>query len=186
MSEFLEVPHDRYALIADVVRRFDDAHYRLGKTALQKIVFLLQRSLWVDIGYRYTLYTYGPFCADVARDLDAVEAFGGARISNDTGFGGYQIHAGPTNDEIRGQSSEFLQKISGALDRLVADFGGLNAKELELRSTLLYLMGPELSREELVQQVHDVKPHFSSAVIRAALQELEGKTYADTATRSAT
>lgn len=182
MRKLHEVQLDRYALIAEVIRRFEKAHYRLGKTALQKIVFLLQRSCGVDVGYSYTLYTYGPFCADLARDLDVVEAFGAAQVSYDLSFGGYQIHPGPANEEVRNYAAVFLQSISGNLDKLVADFGGLSAKELELRSTLVYLMKPSLSREELVQQVRDVKPHFSPDLIATALQEIEAKGYVETAT----
>jgi len=170
---------DRHALIAQIVRRFEQAHLRLGKTALQKIIFLLQRSFGVDAGYNYTLYTYGPFCADVARDLDVVAAFGGAQISYDLGCGGYQIHPGPANDEIRERASAFPKDLSDALERVTRDFGGLSVKDLELRSTIVYLAKPGMFRKELIEQVHDVKPHFAPAAIAAAVGELESKGYID-------
>ncbi len=177
MATHTEVPLERYALIAEVVDRFHGANFRLGKTALQKIVFLLQRSFGVDVDYGYTLYTYGPFCSDVARDLDVVEAYGGAKVLHDPSYGGYEIHPGPSNQEIRERSSSFLQNAGEALEKVVTDFGGLSAKELELRSTLIYLSRPGLSRDELIQQVHDVKPHFSVGAIDLALAQLEEKGY---------
>src|SRR5271155_2624662 len=173
----LEIPWERYALIAEIVQRFNLANHRLGKTALQKIIFLLQRAFCVDFGYRYTLYTYGPYCADVARDLDIVEGFGGAQVLYDLGLGGYEIRPGSTNKEIRERSEPSLKTIGPQLDQLVSAFGRFNAKELELRSTLVYLAKPGLTRDGLIQQVHDVKPHFTSQVIDSALQELETAGY---------
>lgn len=179
MSGQLDAQPNRHALIAEIVRRFEQADLRLGKTALQKIIFLLQRSSGVDAGYNYTLYTYGPFCADVARDLDVVAAFGGVQISHDLGCGGYAIHPGPANDEIRECAAAFLGGLSNALERVVQDFGGLTAKDLELRSTIVYLAKPGMLRKELIEQVHDVKPHFAPPAIAAAVGELEMQGYID-------
>lgn len=75
--QYSEIPWNRYALIADLIRRFDQQRNALGKTALQKMVFLLQRVFGLDFDYAYTLYTFGPFCADLARDLDIVAGLGG-------------------------------------------------------------------------------------------------------------
>lgn len=179
MSEMHDAQISRYGLIAEVVRRFQDAHLLLGKTALQKIVFLLQHSSGVDTGYNYTLYTYGPFCADVARDLDVVAAFKGAQVFCDYSVGGYQIHAGTANDEIRERASDFLASLSNDLDRVIRDFGRLSAKDLELRSTVIYLAKPGIARAELIEQVHDVKPHFTPSVIGSAIDELERLGYID-------
>ena len=173
MAKLNEVPVDRYALIAEIVRRFHEGHHRLGKTALQKIIFLLQRALGVEVGYSYTLYTYGPFCSDVARDLDVVAAVDGAKILPVGSSGGFEIVPGPANTDVCGMSSSFLRSSSTALDTVIEHFGGLTAKELELRSTLVYLSGPGPSRDDLVQQVYDIKPHFSPRAIGDALLQLE-------------
>jgi hypothetical protein len=177
MAANFEFHWERYALIAEIVRRFHGANHRLGKTALQKMIFLLQRSFGVDVDYTYTLYTYGPYCADVARDLDIVEGFGGAQVLYDFGFGGYEIRPGTANEEIRERSGGFLKAIAPQLDTLVSAFGSFNAKELELRSTIIYLAKPRLTRDELIQQVHDVKPHFTLPTIGNALRELETAEY---------
>ena len=59
----------------------------------------------------------------------------------------------------------------------VADFGRFNAKELELRSTIVYLSAPNQARKDLINRVHEVKPHFSHAQIESAIAELEKKGY---------
>lgn len=185
MSFDNEIPWEKYALIADLVRRFEMEHMTLGKTALQKIIFLLQRVFGFDSDYAYTLYTYGPFCADLARDLDIVEGFGGAVIAHDLSYGGYELRVGPATEELRRRGSEFLARAGDALDRLVADFGHATVKELELRSTIIYIAKPDTRNEELVKLVHEVKPHFSEVQIEAARRELEEKGYLKSATDAA-
>ena len=172
-----EVSWERYAVIVEIVERFRAANFRLGKTALQKMIFLLQRSFGVDCDYSFTLYTYGPYSSDVARDLDVVAGLGGALVNYDPSFAGYEIHAGSASADLRGRAAAFLDEIGPKLDQLVADFGGYTAKELELRSTAVYLSKPGQTRADLIKQVHEVKPHFSPAQIDAAIAELEKKGY---------
>lgn len=172
-----EVSWERYGLIAEMAKRFQASQHRLGKTVLQKMKFLLQRSFGVDCDYGYTLYTYGPYSADLARDLDIVAGLGGTRVDYDFSFAGYEIHPGPANADLRKRAESFLKEISPKLDRLVDDFGGFTAKDLELRSTAVYLAKPGLDRARLIRQVHEVKPHFTPAQIEAAVTALEGKGY---------
>ena len=172
-----DITWERYALIAEIIERFSGAKYRLGKTALQKMIYLLQRSFGVDCDYSYTLYTYGPYSSDVARDLDVVAGFGGAALNYDFSFAGFEIQPGPATGELQGRAKEFLEAIRPKLDRLVADFGRFNAKELELRSTVVYLSAPGQVRKDLINRVHEVKPHFSPAQIESAIAELEKKGY---------
>ena len=50
----------------------------LGRTALMKFCYLLQTVRQVPLGYRFTLYSYGPFDSDVLSDLGtAVQYLGG-------------------------------------------------------------------------------------------------------------
>ena len=175
-----EISWERYALVAELIHRFDERRMTLGKTALQKMIFLLQRVFGLDFDYNYTLYTYGPFCADVARDLDIVAGFGGVEIAYDSKYGGYELRPGPAIDDLRRRAEEFLSSIREPLDTLVADYGRATAKELELRSTIIYLARAEDSNEVLVELVHQAKPHFSLAQIETARQELEEKGYLPT------
>jgi len=177
---------DRYALIVDIVERFHKASHRLGKTALQKMIYLLQESFGVDCDYSYTLYTYGPYSSDVARDLDIVAGFGGAEMKYDWALSGYEIFPGPASADLRSRAADFLESIAPRLERLVADFGGFTARDLELRSTIIYLSRPGLARTDLVTRVHDVKPHFTPSQIDAAMTELDKKRYlGQTATANA-
>jgi uncharacterized protein len=172
-----EMPWEKYALIAELSSRFAEIGVTLGKTALQKMVFLLQRVYKVDCDYSYNLYTYGPFCADVARDLDVVEGLGGVDVSFDSW--GYAIRPGQGNEDLRRRGAEFLANISPMLNSLVQNFGRYTARELELRSTIVYLSESERAKPELVALVRQVKPHFSATEIARAVEELEGGRFID-------
>lgn len=177
MTRNAEVPWERYALIAELAQRFERNAIMLGKTSLQKMIFLLQRAFKIDCEYAYTLYNYGPYCPDVARDLDIVEGFRGVLVRYNPSYGGYDIQPGAANEELRKRGGEFLQQVSGALEKLIADYGRSSTKDLELRSTIVYMVKPERNDEELVGRVHEVKPHFSLEQISAALQELKERQY---------
>jgi uncharacterized protein YwgA len=81
---------------------------------LQKLIFILQQVYGIDCDYSYTLHTYGPYRAQVSRDLEVVESFGGAAIEN--GQIGCSIHLGPINAELRQQAASFLTTIKRELD----------------------------------------------------------------------
>ncbi len=49
----------------------------LGRTALMKYCYFLQVLRGVPLGYRFSLYSYGPFDSDVLSDLDSTESIGG-------------------------------------------------------------------------------------------------------------
>ena len=54
-------------------------------------------------------------------------------------------------------------------------------KELELRSTIIYMAEPGRGNQEVVRLVHQVKPHFSAAQIEAARCELDAQGYLERA-----
>lgn len=50
----------------------------------------------------------------------------------------------------------------------------MNARELELRSTIIYVSREEpLEEEDLLNRVKEIKPHFSVAEIDSAYKELK-------------
>jgi len=61
---------------------------------------------------------------------------------------------------------------------MVEKFGGLNAKEHELRSTIIYVAKEEpLEEKDLLNHVKEIKPYFSVAEIDNAYKELKPLLY---------
>jgi uncharacterized protein YwgA len=178
MSINLEIPRERYGIIAELAERMKAHHYSFGKTALQKLVYFLQELRGVECGYDFTLYTYGPFSSLLLSDLDAVCAARGVEIEY-FGQQGYQITPGPKSSSLREHAKRFLEKNEEPIEQVVDEFGGLWAKRLELLATAVFAerdakaSARNITQEELTEAVHAIKPHFSEDEIKEAIRQLQ-------------
>ena len=161
----------------ELARRLEDKSPQFGKTVFMKLAYLLQELYGVPLGYRFSLYTYGPYSAEVLADLEyanlrkqvEVEYLGDQQ-------GGFRITPG----EKAGKCSEQNEPIADyrhQLDKLVKHFGSFNARELELRTTSIFLwkrIRPKRTEDvrDLVETVRHLKPHFDDKTIRHAVESL--------------
>lgn len=180
----VNTPWHRYALIAELAQRLEAKSAQFGKTSLQKIVYLLQELGNVSTNYHFSLYTHGPFTAQLLGDLDLVEALGAVKVQYvPAGYGGYQISPSTELKAIRDKVPEFLDENRDAIDKVVDEFGEFSAKELELRSTIVYLdretkrSKKSLDRSGFIGLVKKIKPRFSEETIEKALVKLEKNNY---------
>ncbi|MHB1461517.1 MAG: hypothetical protein ACYC1M_09575 [Armatimonadota bacterium] len=178
MTNHIDVPWHRYALISEMADELQGKSAQFGKTVLEKMVYLLQVLYGVDCGYDYSLYTYGPFCQELLGDLDYVESLGGVMISHGV-FGGYDIKPGAKKDTIVKLGREFIEKHQACLHKVIDKFGSYSAKELELRSTIVYAdrdiirsSKNDMSRSEFIQLVQQIKSHFDLEQIGEACDQL--------------
>lgn len=56
----------RMGIISEITKKKP----RLGKTAIMKYIFLLQKVYNVPLGYDFEIYTYGPYSSEVMEDID--------------------------------------------------------------------------------------------------------------------
>jgi len=178
----IDLSWERYGLIAELAFRLKNKRVQFGKTALQKIVYLLQELYNVKCGYDFSLYAYGPFSKELLNDLDLVEALGGVEVQYViSGTGGYHIEPGKKNDWIREKARDFLDAHGSAFDKVIDEFGSLGARELELRATIVYAdrslqrAGQNPSRQEFISLIKQLKPLFGIEAIEEALGDLEKK-----------
>ena len=167
----------RQQLPLELADRLNGNSPQFGKTAFMKMAYLLQELYGVPLGYRFSLYTYGPYSAEVLADLEyaklrqqvEVEYLGDPQ-------GGFRI----TPSEVAGESNwqnEPIAKYSRELNELVEHFGSFNARELELRTTSIFLWKRIRPRkpedvDTLIETVRLLKPHFSKMAIRSAIDDL--------------
>lgn len=173
---------ENYGLIAELAHRLKNKRLQFSKTALQKLIFLLQELFGINCGYRFDFYIYGPYCSDIEIDLSLVESWGGINIYPVASYyGGYNISPGKNNKAVRDMAKPFLtdHKKKNALDNLIKEFGGLSAKELELISTIVYVAKTEkdISKEKLLDIVKSLKPSFSEIEILDAITSLQNKKF---------
>ena len=178
-----KVPWERYGLVSAVVRELSPKSPQLGKTVLQKIVYLLQALAGVQSEYRFRFYTYGPFSVELLQDLDLVEGLEGIKIHRVVSLtGGFDIEPGENADGLILKASSLLEEqgANGAISRIVEDFGHLPARDLELRATVVYVVRDLQRREESVEKsrvmklVENLKPRFEKQEIEKSISDLSG------------
>jgi hypothetical protein len=137
----------------------------LGRTQLMKLCYFLQAFRGVRLGYYFTLYAYGPFDSDVLADLQTAESMDVLHTEVEYYPGGYKydIRPGEKKEKAKSFAGDFLTAHRKDIEWVAAKFGGRPAAELELLSTIAFVNQEEgiSSRDELIERVKSVKPHFS-------------------------
>src|ERR1039458_2196000 len=104
----IEIQKARIATIVALVERKP----RIGRTALMKLCYFLQTLRGVPLGYRFTLYSYGPFDSSVLSDLSTGEALGAlhSEVKFYPNTYGYAIRSSDNSELARGLGAEFLKE----------------------------------------------------------------------------
>jgi len=170
---------NNYGLITELAYRLKDKRSQFSKTALQKLIFLLQELFGIKCDYRFDFYIYGPYCPDIEIDLSLVESWGGIKILP-VDYG-YNITIGENNEAIRAKARDFLSRteVRDAIENLVTEFGNLKARELELLATIVYITREKksISKDDILKIVKSLKPKFTSEEIMQSINKLQEKHY---------
>ena len=177
MNEF-PGPGDRLAAVVHLVQRLSPRG-GVGRTALMKLLYLTQVLEHQPFGYEFGLYTYGPYDAQVLEDLKLADVLGAAEQRvEEYDFGrGYRITAGAGAAALLA-ATPLPAASREALDRVVGDFGGRTARELEMIGTVVFLdrlaqrRGEHPTAPELARRVHEVKPHLAETMIQTEIAAL--------------
>jgi len=166
----------RISIILEIADQSTNLKGRLGKTSMQKLMFLLQEVYKVELGYRFQLYTYGPYESKIMSDLDYAESLGVLQLEYDVDRG-FEITPGPNKEELSPfNKKRLLKEDRVAIDKLIVRFGGKTARELELRSTLFFLAqdDPDWEESTLLERIKAIKPKYKVIELEAALEGLTG------------
>lgn len=160
---------ERFGLLASLVEKMDERNFTLGKTALQKLIYLLKMLFDSGIDYDYELYIYGPYSRELAGDFEylvAVDVIDSEFKNNET-YCGYNIRPGCKVKAAVEKAEDFIKAKNENLDQVIDNFGKMTAQELELKATILYLNREEgLKGSKIGKRIKDIKPYFD-------LQEIE-------------
>lgn len=132
---------------------FLNAKQVTGRKKLQKMIYILQ-SLGVPFEEKYQFHFYGPYSEELSLRVEELCNLGFLDEEKENKSSYFQYHY-----KVTGDGEEFLHQF--ALD--MPDYGkqiemmqNKSARFLELVSTMLYFH--ELSKEEVEQKIHVVKP----------------------------
>ena len=167
----------RQELPLQLALRLEGKSPQFGKTVFMKLAYLLQELYEVPLGYRFSLYTYGPYSPEVLADLEYAKLRKQVEVeySGDPQRG-FMITPCEKAVGSNGQN-ELIAKYEDQLSKLVDNFGAYNAKDLELRTTSVFLwkrirLKCQEDVNSVVETVRHLKPHFSEVTIRSAIDGL--------------
>jgi uncharacterized protein YwgA len=167
---------EKYGVIAELADQLDDKSPQFGKTALQKLVYILQEVYGVPCGYDYVLYNYGPYCGELSSDLTYFSLLEGVNV--DWSGKGYEISPSKHTEQFIEKACDFLSRYEDPISKTVQYFGAMSAKDLELRTTIIFVSKQMTNQEEyerrrlVINKVNEIKPHFSIQEIENAYDEL--------------
>lgn len=167
---------ENFALIAYIARSIQPGH-KLGKKALQKLVHLVSEIADVPVGYKFRLYTYGPFSRELATDVDILDSLDALTVSFSAERNGYEISADAHAEDFINKAEGYIEAYREGIDKILKEFGPRLAKELELSSMLTFII-----KENLVDNIGDdakvvgkfleIKPHYSKSQVEEGLVEI--------------
>jgi uncharacterized protein len=172
---------NKYAVVGDITKALS-GKTEIGKTKLQKLIFLLSELEDVGVGYEFHFYNYGPYSNGLASDIGYLGEVGALTVRFDSKDGAFHIEPGKEIDSFIKRGQEFLDSRSAALRKVTEKFGEKTAKELELLSTIVYVAkrDPESAKgneDRLVTVTKALKPKFSERDIRQAADLLKREGY---------
>jgi uncharacterized protein YwgA len=167
-----ETAHLGQAVLVELVRR---APVPPGRTTLMKFAYLLQVIRKVPLGYRFRLYNYGPYDQQVladAREAEANDLLQSKLVTFPKGGYGYEFLPSEESAKIH---SEAVSQCENDITWVLDQFGEESASRLELISTLVFACCGEsgrLDKSQLVDRVHEIKPHFTKMQIGDTADEI--------------
>ena len=148
------------AMVSHSVKKLSEKYpdSQIGKTIVQKIMYMLTRERVID--FNYSMYHYGPYSAQVSSEINFAENIGAVEIDwiSDKGY-----FIKPKSDELEGVLSEDDKQV---VDRVIDKYGRFNAIEISIIATALFVEDNfEVNdTEELVRVVTSLKPQYSSRI----------------------
>ncbi|MBU0638701.1 MAG: hypothetical protein KKB50_07545 [Planctomycetes bacterium] len=141
-----------------------------GRIHIQKHLFITKVLGLAAPPFEFVLYDYGPYSFELDESIIDLELFG--LLGRSYPLAGYGPQYEPTHEGLR--ACEKLDEHSrDAIERVAAQLGSRKSQDLELIATCLWMEREEnlADRDEVVQQVAQLKPKYSEETIRERLEE---------------
>jgi uncharacterized protein len=150
------------AVLGYLVKKLGKKGKQIGKTKIQKLVYLLTRENMVK--FDYSMHYYGPYSSQVSDQLSLAESAGiiESRWREDKGF---FLKVG--SKEEPKYEHLLSEKDTREIDELVRRFGLFDTKELTIVTTYLFLRdSPDGPQNDLVEEIHKIKNYPPSDIVK--------------------
>jgi len=172
-----EMKSNSIARFVSILVLLKEAQQKVGKTFIQKAIYILQEGFGIDLGYRYKLHLFGPYSDGVEWDLNILENGNYITILYDINKEGYQISITEDGEKfIEKYSSEIghlSEKVKKTILKILELVKTNTAREIELFGTVLYFTKITKDREKIIKSVQVIKPYFQEQQIEKAIESIK-------------
>lgn len=165
MSSVLSQDELRSAVIFSLVRRLGD----VGKTKIQKLVYMLQAAYELPLGCNFFLHQYGPYSEEVDTGISNLSLMGYIAVRPDPN--GYGYHLTPVSKPEPGWMA-VEDSLESEMSDLLGKLGAFEAWELELVATIHFLHAEGVQASEIVPSVESIKPKFQTDFVVRTLDRM--------------
>jgi uncharacterized protein YwgA len=159
MNAASEMRYRRIGVVVGIIEKMNE-RTQPGKTTLQKLVYLSQVLYKIPLEYRFEPYNYGPYSKELTTDMENLEYRGLLNVDFDNE--GFHIRKGDVQVPARALSQD--ETYSSQISELVDNWGNIQAKDLELYATFIYVdrmyhqKGETLTKGDIIEIVKEIKP----------------------------
>ena len=141
-----------------------------GRKKIQKILHIAQ-CLDYPIEYKFDWANYGAFSIELQHDLELLRNQGFIKedTKQDGNFVEYDYYP---MDNCNGYLEKEISELSELFFKLISFLNEKETSQLELWSSIFYLLGQGDEGERLVTFLHHLKPQFDEESIRKALEDI--------------
>ncbi len=149
----------------------DKAEQPVGKTYIQKGIYLLQEGLGKALDFAYKIHFYGPYSQELTNLVDVLDNVNMIEVSYLNENMGYKIEL--TQAGKRLFDAEKGKINISKIDKVSSLISVANVRDLELLSTVLYFSKIFKNRSEIRDKVMTLKPHFNKKHVNEAIEIFE-------------
>ena len=177
--------YSRFGFISYIFKKLEEIRPYYGKIVAQKIIYFLQEAEGVNLDYNFSFYHYGPYCDELARDIQLMEMNNIIKTSSDPQDKGYAIYLNEEEAiEFIEDSADLIKKYNDKITHAIKDFGRYKPSPLELAATIHYVYkelksgnGHNIEKDEVIKIVKGLKPKFEITQIDDSYSNLLTKGY---------
>jgi uncharacterized protein YwgA len=162
-----------YTLIKELSQQYPNV--QIGKTVIQKMMYLLGRELKLDFGF--SMYHYGPYSAQVANYLNFIERIEiiDVRWDLQKGYFIFLKENKEASDIIKELEDILDEKEKSTIKEMVRKYGSLDpiAIKLSIIATALFVRDEfgVKANEQLINIIKSLKPEHSDDYIKRTLKD---------------
>lgn len=163
-----------FAVIALAINALSNYTERVGRTHIQKFLFLAE-NWFLDMSHHtFEMYRYGPYSFDLDGEVQALRSVGVIDMEpSASGYGArYSIDSGQVTTAVnKGGIPQGDQRKIKELAKWIAP---KRVRELEAIGTAEFIARsrPNTHDDEVIKRVIEIKPHLERREVQGAVREL--------------